>query len=370
MASNNIVYIHDLPFQPRRELCRILDADRRWEELGGIYMSYDVTTLTLIGQAVLRDKSPTWELLNKYSERNGTIKRLFIMLKKMDHQRAMSVLKPYVDEKYHCFLRTDGIMSTTMMSSSKQVDTSRFASSKLSVTTTRSSLSTSAQNHLSGAVGFSHKQKETLSTSSKLNHNFVNLNKEFSQASLHSKMNSLNTPQSHFKEVAMKKSPKNSNFKTNSNGYEEESISDNCISEKMKGSKKNSKPEAVANEKTQKQSSHCGACALSLGSQEDCLPDIMRISYEDIRKATDYFNDERILGRGGFGTVYRGEWKGTSVAIKRLIPRHSSDDPAQQLVSIKQSLNELNILKTETILKAHLYAHMQRIINFNLIDIM
>ncbi|CAL1284458.1 unnamed protein product [Larinioides sclopetarius] len=341
MASNNIVYIHDLPFQPRRELCRILDADRRWEELGGIYMSYDVTTLTLIGQAVLRDKSPTWELLNKYSERNGTIKRLFIMLKKMDHQRAMSVLKPYVDEKYHCYLRTAGITST-MISSSKKVDMSRYATSQISTSTTRSSFSTLAQNHLPGV---SHKQKETLSTSSKLNHNFVNLNKEFSQASLHSKLNSLNTPQSQPKVAAVKKSPNHSNFKRNSNGYEEESISDNCISEKMKNNKKTSKPEAVVNGKTQKQSSQC-ACALSLGSQEDCLPDIMRISYEDIQKATDYFNKERILGKGGFGTVYRGEWKGTSVAIKRLTPRHSSDDPAQQLVSIKQSLNELNILKT------------------------
>ncbi|GIY31145.1 hypothetical protein CEXT_359841 [Caerostris extrusa] len=97
MASY-FIYIHQLPFQPRRELCRILDADTRWEELGGIHMDYDVKTLTLIGQVLQRDKSPTWELLNKYSEQNGTIKRLFVMLARMDHQRAMSVLKPYVEE--------------------------------------------------------------------------------------------------------------------------------------------------------------------------------------------------------------------------------------------------------------------------------
>lgn len=58
-------------------------------------MGYDVTTLTLIGQAIHRDKSPTWELLNKFSERNGKIKHLFIMLAKMDHQRGMSILQPY-----------------------------------------------------------------------------------------------------------------------------------------------------------------------------------------------------------------------------------------------------------------------------------
>ncbi|GFS77321.1 hypothetical protein NPIL_372911 [Nephila pilipes] len=344
MASN-VVYIHDLPFQPRRELCRILDADRRWEELGGIHMAYDVTTLTLIGQAILRDKSPTWELLNKYSERNGTIKRLFVMLAKMDHQRAMSILKPYVEEKYHNLLLNEGIMSSAIFTNTKKESYPILSLSQLSVSSTHSSLSRTTQKHLSGAVGPSHKQNGTFNNSSKLNANFVNLNKEFSSVSLHSKMNSLNLPHNHSKGGAGKKSPNHSNFKRNSNNYEEESISDNCISEKMKDVKKSSKPEITPNEKVQKQSSNC-ACAISLSSQDDCLPDIMRIAYEDIRKATDGFNKDRILGRGGFGTVYRGEWKGASVAIKILTPRHSSGDPSQQLVSLKQSLNELNILKT------------------------
>ncbi|GIY31141.1 hypothetical protein CEXT_359821 [Caerostris extrusa] len=270
MASN-VIYIHQLPFQPRRELCRILDADRRWEELGGIYMEYDVTTLTLIGQALLRDKSPTWELLNKYSEQNGTIKRLFVMLARMDHQRAMSVLKPYVEDKYHQLLRSEGIMSTTIIS--KKADYSRLISQISPSSAWNSSAISPVQNQLSGAAGPSHKYKENVSNSSKLN-NIVNLNEEYSQ-----------------------------------------------------------------------QPSNC-AYAMNLASQPDCLPDIMQIPYEDIRMATNDFSKGRILGKGGFGTVYRGEWKGTFVAIKRLTPRHSSGDSAQQLISIKQSLNELNILKT------------------------
>ncbi|GIX81179.1 hypothetical protein CDAR_254611 [Caerostris darwini] len=343
MASN-VMYIHQLPFQPRRELCRILDADRRWEELGGIYMEYDVTTLTLIGQALQRDKSPTWELLNKYSEKNGTIKRLFVMLARMDHQRAMSVLKPYVEDKYHQLLRSEGIMSTTIISNSKKADYSRLISQISSSSAWSSSAISPVQNQLSGAAGPSHKYKENVSNSSKLN-NIVNLNKEYSQVSLPSKMKNLNMHEDQIKGAIPKKASNYSNMKKESHSYEEKSISDNCISEKMKDSKKFSKPQVIPNEKLQKQSSNC-AYAMNLASQPDCLPDIMQIPYEDIRMATNDFSKSRILGKGGFGTVYRGEWKGTFVAIKRLTPRHSSGDSAQQLISIKQSLNELNILKT------------------------
>ncbi|KAM7272565.1 hypothetical protein ACFE04_027228 [Oxalis oulophora] len=44
------------------------------------------------------------------------------------------------------------------------------------------------------------------------------------------------------------------------------------------------------------------------------------ISFEAIREATDNFTSENELGRGGFGSVYRGELSdGTKIAVKRMV---------------------------------------------------
>jgi len=42
------------------------------------------------------------------------------------------------------------------------------------------------------------------------------------------------------------------------------------------------------------------------------------ITYNELEQATNYWNKSNILGKGGFGVVFKGIWKNTAVAIKRL----------------------------------------------------
>ncbi|XP_024993810.1 protein NSP-INTERACTING KINASE 3-like isoform X2 [Cynara cardunculus var. scolymus] len=52
---------------------------------------------------------------------------------------------------------------------------------------------------------------------------------------------------------------------------------------------------------------------------EVCLGHLKRYTFKELRAATDHFNAKNILGKGGYGIVYKGALNdGTTVAVKRL----------------------------------------------------
>lgn len=57
------------------------------------------------------------------------------------------------------------------------------------------------------------------------------------------------------------------------------------------------------------------------------LEPIRHIAYAELAKATQNFAKNNMLGKGGFGTVYRGLWKDTTVAVKKL---HLSTQPGNR----------------------------------------
>lgn len=83
---------------------------------------------------------------------------------------------------------------------------------------------------------------------------------------------------------------------------------------------------------------------------------IPNVSYEELQIATDNWNPNVVLGKGGFGTVFKGTWKRTQVAIKRI---EQKDDPEAHSIQIKQSITELyclNSYRHDNILPLYAYS--------------
>lgn len=72
---------------------------------------------------------------------------------------------------------------------------------------------------------------------------------------------------------------------------------------------------------------------------------LTRIPYDELKVATGDWNPKAILGSGGFGIVFRGKWKMTDVAIKRIEYRgHTADEKEAIKIEMQQILNELKHL--------------------------
>ncbi|XP_017225542.1 protein NSP-INTERACTING KINASE 3 isoform X1 [Daucus carota subsp. sativus] len=81
-----------------------------------------------------------------------------------------------------------------------------------------------------------------------------------------------------------------------------------------------------------------------------CLGHLRRYTFKELRTATDHFNSKNILGRGGFGIVYKGCLNdGTTVAVKRLKEYNTLGGEIQfqtevELISLALHRNLLRLL--------------------------
>ncbi|XVE61267.1 hypothetical protein DITRI_Ditri06bG0026000 [Diplodiscus trichospermus] len=71
-----------------------------------------------------------------------------------------------------------------------------------------------------------------------------------------------------------------------------------------------------------------------------------RFRLRELKKATDNFNHKNKLGKGGFGTVYKGVWKETDIAVKRVSKKsHQGKQEFIAEVTTIGNLNHKNLVK-------------------------
>ncbi|GLT27141.1 hypothetical protein SLA2020_021670 [Shorea laevis] len=69
-----------------------------------------------------------------------------------------------------------------------------------------------------------------------------------------------------------------------------------------------------------------------------------RFRLNELRKATGNFNPKNKLGKGGFGTVYKGIWRNKEIAVKRVSKKSGKQEFVAEVTTIG-NLNHKNLVK-------------------------
>ncbi|KAK9753170.1 Death domain [Popillia japonica] len=295
MEEENI-YIYHLPHAERRQLCIILDQNNVWEELAGTHMKYDITTIYLLRQEILRGKSPTDELLTLWGQQNHTVFELFILLNRMKHYQGMMIIKQFVPAPYHKLIKRAEHNINRLLGDIKLQNDQKIRNDKIPI---------------------------------------CNLDKIENKPLVQTKnvQELLGPPP-----LKVVIPTKDINYITRDDN---ESVEPNKLLKPVSPQYHLRYAEALRGHR------QCPIYHVLLNQQEryrvaESAGAIPQIPYEELQKSTDNWSQINILGKGGFGIVFKGTWKCTKVAIKRIEQKENSRE--SHIEQMKQSVTELHCL--------------------------
>lgn len=318
LNTNRFVYTHQLPYGTRIAICNLLDADQSWRTLAGQFIGLDATQLTLLGQAFMRNGSPTDELLNKLDSANLRIEEFYQYLKQMNHIRALELLKPYINMNNVVTNSNHHQQQQRQNYESNNQDELMFHSNNSTLDTPTPSFGDITTPAIMDVNPFeqAHQlqypfliQQQQQSCYKESNTNQVDMNNLTSQPSKCHKNKS--TAINHIEQ-------NNGNILNKNDEQKQQKQYDPGEEIVRMACTNNRKRTSISDQEVVNQ-----------------LRLIMQITYNELKQASNNFSPNNKLGDGGFASVYRGNWKGTDVAIKRL-----------KCNLMDQALNELTILNS------------------------
>uniref|UniRef100_A0A6M2DKU2 non-specific serine/threonine protein kinase n=1 Tax=Xenopsylla cheopis TaxID=163159 RepID=A0A6M2DKU2_XENCH len=283
-------YIYNMFYNERRKLCRLLDDGDKWKELAG-HMQFGISTIHEIERKTRCEGSPCDELLTLWGRHNHTVLELFVLLSRMNQVKAMEEIKSSVDPKYHLLIRNYEQNLCDNFAQLGQHQPNGII---------RNSETTNSDN---AAV---------ITKSSKI----------------------LNVPKPMQPNIIVQAES------INNNGVISNENNENIL---IPSNKSNALP-LQRRLSPQPQGKFLVSGISDISSINESASAIPRISYDELQSATDNWNESNVLGRGGFGKVFKGMWKNTAVAIKRLEPPRGMTSAESYNTQMEQSMRELRYL--------------------------